>query len=299
MLESPMFDNEVSSFFRKIIKETVEYRRTNHIERPDMLHLLMHAKKRTPKTNESINTEEGNAIDRNHFKFNEQQADTSVGLSLEDITSQAIFFFFAGYDTVATVLCFMSYELAINPHIQQKLIEELDEFRPKNNLLTNDSLSKLTYLDMVLSETLRKWSPNVIIDRQCVKQYEIQPEHPDEKSVNLTTDDVLWIPIWALHHDPKYWNKPDEFDPERFSPRNKNKIIPYTYLPFGIGARNCIGSRFVLMEVKTFFYGLLEHFTIVPIRKSTIPVKLKKETFFVDSKDGFWFGLKKRDTRNL
>lgn len=50
------------------------------------------------------------------------------------------------------------------------------------------------------------------------------------------------IPIWSLHRDPKYYDDPEKFDPERFYDENKHKIKPYTYLPFGIGPRNCIGK---------------------------------------------------------
>ena len=54
--------------------------------------------------------------------------------------------------------------------------------------------------------------------------------------------EFVWIPIYALHHDPKYYPDPSRFDPERFSDDNKASIDPVTYLPFGIGPRNCIGK---------------------------------------------------------
>jgi cytochrome P450 len=56
-----------------------------------------------------------------------------------------------------------------------------------------------------------------------------------EKGVDVT------VPITSLHYDPRYFSDPDRFDPERFNDENKAKILPGTYLPFGIGPRNCIG----------------------------------------------------------
>jgi cytochrome P450 family 9 len=50
------------------------------------------------------------------------------------------------------------------------------------------------------------------------------------------------VPIRSLHYDPRYFSDPDRFDPERFSDENKGKIVPGSYLPFGIGPRNCIGT---------------------------------------------------------
>lgn len=74
-----------------------------------------------------------------------------LDLSLDDITSQALIFFFAGFETVAAVMCFVAYELAVNSNIQTRLIEELDEFRASNEKFSYDSLTKLPYLDMILS----------------------------------------------------------------------------------------------------------------------------------------------------
>lgn len=53
---------------------------------------------------------------------------------------------------------------------------------------------------------------------------------------------VFLIPIYGLHHDPKHFPDPEKFDPERFSEENKHNIAPNTYLPFGVGPRNCIGG---------------------------------------------------------
>ncbi|KAL3273879.1 hypothetical protein HHI36_015305 [Cryptolaemus montrouzieri] len=291
VLDTRIFSEELSTFFRKIIRETVEYRKKNNIERPDMINLLMHTKKVSLMEEESKKVEESNfAAVEEHLEPQEIKED----LSLDDMTSQALIFFFAGFDTVSTAMCFMAYELAVNPDIQQRLIKELDDFRAVNDSLTYEGLAKLTYLDMVLSETLRKWPPTVATDRQCVKSYTIKPERPNEKPINLTNKDVLIIPTYALHHDSRYWENPNKFDPERFSAENKSKIVPYTYIPFGVGPRNCIGSRFALMEVKAVFYAILGKFEIVPTGKSCIPFKPKISSFNLVPEDGFWFGLKKR-----
>lgn len=63
--------------------------------------------------------------------------------------------------------------------------------------------------------------------------------------VTVNKGDKIWIPAHSLHRDPKYFPEPDKFDPERFSDENKHNIQPYTYLPFGVGPRNCIGKLMV------------------------------------------------------
>lgn len=63
-----------------------------------------------------------------------------------------------------------------------------------------------------------------------------------EKHLRIEKDVTVWVPVYSLHHDEKYFPNPDRFDPERFSDENKENIVPFTYLPFGAGPRNCIGA---------------------------------------------------------
>lgn len=65
-------------------------------------------------------------------------------------------------------------------------------------------------------------------------------------------------------------------------------------MPFGVGPRNCIGSRFALMEAKILFYHLLLHFEIVPVEKTDNPLQLVKGNFILAVTNGFWLGLKRR-----
>jgi cytochrome P450 family 9 len=102
------------------------------------------------------------------------------------------------------------------------------------------------------------------------------------------------IPIHAFHHDPNFFPEPDKFIPERFSEDNRGNIDPDTYLPFGIGPRNCIGSRFALMEVKTIFYYLLKNFSLEITEKTQIPLKLLPNPVAMRTEKGIWVGLKPR-----
>lgn len=60
--------------------------------------------------------------------------------------------------------------------------------------------------------------------------------------LQLNPNDAIWIPIYGIHHDPKYYTDPEKFDPERFSEERMNEIKPFSYLPFGTGPRGCIGE---------------------------------------------------------
>ncbi|KAH7944447.1 hypothetical protein HPB52_019803 [Rhipicephalus sanguineus] len=70
------------------------------------------------------------------------------------------------------------------------------------------------------------------------------------------------VPTYQLHHDPKYWDHPEKFVPERFSPENKDRINPTVYQPFGLGPRICIGQRLAQVELASATTEVLRHYRI-------------------------------------
>ncbi|KAH0999851.1 hypothetical protein HUJ04_005341, partial [Dendroctonus ponderosae] len=178
-----------------------------------------------------------------------------ANLTDADIAAQAMVFCLGGFDTISNAMSVGSYELAVNKEIQNKLRSEIVEtHRLNGGKVTYDSLLKMKYMDKVISEILRKWPPAGVVDRVATKPYTIEPVNADEKPVHLKLGDLFWIPMFGFHRDPKNFENPTKFDPERFSDENKGNIKPYTYVPFGAGPRNCIASRFALLELKTLFY---------------------------------------------
>lgn len=97
---------------------------------------------------------------------------------------------------------------------------------------------------MYFLETLRKWPPFAVTDRKAIKKFVIPPVNKDEVPVIVEEGTVCQFPIFSLHRDPNHFPNPELFDPERFGPENKHKIKPFTYMPFGVGPRNCIGTSF-------------------------------------------------------
>lgn len=97
--------------------------------------------------------------------------------------------------------------------------------------------------------------------------------------------------MYAFHHDPKYFPDPEKFDPERFSDENKSK--PEIYMPFGMGPRACIGSRFALLETKTLFFNILRNYEITFSPKMLLPLQLDNNALNIGVKGGFWFNFKR------
>ncbi|KAK9875942.1 hypothetical protein WA026_011043 [Henosepilachna vigintioctopunctata] len=141
-----LFEQNIQSFFLNLVSDTIKMRTEMNIKRSDMLGLLMEArygKKTVEKTEESTDT--NSTAEKETLDIQNPQME----LSDSDIASQVFIFFLGGYDTVSIALCFMVYELAVNPDVQKKLYEEIIENRKDNNELLYETISNMTYLEMV------------------------------------------------------------------------------------------------------------------------------------------------------
>ncbi|EEB16290.1 cytochrome P450, putative [Pediculus humanus corporis] len=280
-LNITFFGDEINNFFYNIVDENIKNREEHNIVRKDVIHILMEARK-----SKNVN---GN-------KDEEYGRGKIPSLTNAGITAQAVFFFFGGFDITATVLGFMCYELAINPDVQQQLHEEITQIMTEtgnDDITYDDIMFKMSYLDMVVKETLRKWPPAVMTDREVSKTY-VMPKTENTPEFTLVRGDIIFIPIIAIHHDPKYYPEPEKFDPERFRDE-KNTINPLTYLPFGAGLRHCIALRYAMMEVKIGLVRLVSKFQVLPTEKTKIPIKLKKDSgFLLSPENGFQLKLKLR-----
>jgi len=210
------------------------------------------------------------------LQFEKQTLSQNIGgkyLTEIEILAQAIAFFTAGYETTASTLSFCTYELALNPDIQQKLYEEVTSSSDFEGFIPYDTLVKLPLLDAVLSETLRKYPPGLSLTREVSVDYQLA-----NTGITLFKGQTVEIPVYAIHHSNEFYPNPNQFKPERFLPQNRNQLIPYTYLPFGAGPRNCIGTRFALIEAKLCLVSVLQKYIFSVSPKTEIPLKFKITT---------------------
>jgi cytochrome P450 len=193
---------------------------------------------------------------------------TNKYLTENEILAQAWIFFVAGYETTATTLSFCSYELALNPECQEKLYEEVNSAIDSKGEISYETLAKLPYLDSVISETLRLYPPVIRLEREAMTDYKL-----GDTGITLFKGQIVEIPTYAIHHSEEYYPNPEKFIPERFMPENRHQIIPYTFIPFGSGPRNCIGMRFALMEAKLGLAQIVRRFKFVKSTKTEVPLK--------------------------
>lgn len=190
--------------------------------------------------------------------------DPETGQELEPtdelLAAQGFFFFIAGVEPAASAMFGALTELGKNPDIQKKVQEEIDATIEKyDGKITYEIISEMKYLDQVLSEALRMHTPIGFLGRQCIKDSVLPVGN-----IRISKGTNLFIPIYDLHFDPKFFPDPEVFDPERFSPENKGKS-EIAYLPFGRGGRVCIGMRYARLQVLAGLLHFLRNYEVVSI----------------------------------
>lgn len=200
--------------------------------------------------------------------MNARHKDEKRGLNEMELKSNAMTFFLAGYDTTANTLSFACYALATNSDIQKKLIEEIDTVLCGEKPQYED-ISKLQYLDRFVNEVLRLYGAATRFNRECQSDIKIK-----DTFIPKGTD--ISVPSFALHRNPEFWPDPDKFDPERFTEDNISKRPEYSFIPFGIGPRICIGMRLALLEAKMALVYMLQNFSFTVCDTTEIPVTFEK-----------------------
>ncbi|XP_017010446.2 cytochrome P450 9c1 [Drosophila takahashii] len=279
-LRVPVMDMNNVDYFKKLVFDAMKYRKEQSIVRPDMIHLLMEAQRQFRKDQEGAK---------------ESQEEQGAEFNDEDLLAQCLLFFSAGFETVSTCLSFTSYELLMNPAVQDKLYEEILAVKEElgDRPLDYDTLMGMKYLDCVVSESLRKWPPAWVLDRMCAADFELKDEE-GQLVLQLRKDDLVHIPVVALHHDPDNFPQPEEFRPERFDEEHKHEIRQFTYLPFGVGQRSCIGNRMALMEVKSLIFQLLLRYRLKPTDRTSKDMMASIAGFRMMPRELFWCKLESR-----
>lgn len=197
-------------------------------------------------------------------------------MSLTDVREEVDTFMFAGHDTTAMSLSWTFYMLGLHKDIQARARKELDrilggddEFemctidgeqkladRIRVTNLTNEHLREMKYLDRVIKESLRLWPSVPFVGRSVDEDIQVGGKYIVPKG------STCMVFTHVLHNNPKYYPKPEVFDPDRFLPENSVGRHPFAYIPFSAGPRNCIGQKFAQMELKVILAKVLRNFYI-------------------------------------
>ena len=212
----------------------------------------------------------------------EARNEEGQGLNDDEIIANSFLILIAGFETTATLMTMVSWILSTQPQIQERLYQEvLQCYQSNGNKFDYDSIWSLPYLDAFLQETLRMYPPVVRFDRVASEDITL------ENGLNIKKGTIIRFPSYTIQRSQEYYEDPEVFNPERFLPENKDQLVPYTFMPFVLGPRNCIGARFALMEAKHATANIVLKFKFYQNTPDPEPLDFSLGSFMLSPKDVF------------
>jgi len=184
------------------------------------------------------------------------------GMSDQNIRDNVGIFFLAGHETTASTLTWILGLLAMHPEIQEKARQEVLTKTP--NGLTYESLKDLEYMDWIIHESMRLFPPVPSIGGRIINK---ETTIGDWK---LPANTLITIDFISMLQNPKIWENPEEFIPERWAPEKLTKEQRTVWMPFSYGPRICIGMNFSLVEQKIFLGTVLREFSEITLSKGSV-----------------------------
>ncbi|MHB8419503.1 MAG: cytochrome P450 [Myxococcales bacterium] len=230
-----------------------ERRRTGETGKGDLLEMLMAA--RDPETGE--------------------------GMTDAQLRDEAMTIFTAGHETTANAMSWTLYLLSLYPNVERRVRAELAEVvggRP----VRLDDLPKLVWIDRTIKESMRLFPPVWGLERSVLEDDVVG-------GFEIPKGSWVFMSPYKIHRDPRFWENPEGFDPDRFTPEAEAARHKAAYLPFSLGPRKCIGESFAMLEARLLLATLLRRakLELVPGRK-VVP----EPTVTLRPKGGLWMAVK-------
>jgi cytochrome P450 len=219
--------------FDHLIYRIIQQRRENTEDSGDLLSMLLH-----------IQDEDG------------------TSMTDKQIRDELITLLIAGHETTALALSWTWYLLSQHPEIEQKLLTELQTVLAGRTPTFAD-LPKLIYTERIIMEVMRLYPPVWAMSRQATNDCEIAG-YPLRKA------DGIVISQWVMHRNPRYFDQPETFNPDRWENDLIKKIPTFAYFPFGGGPRICLGQSFAKMEAILILATIAQNFRLTLVENQEI-----------------------------
>ena len=215
-------------------------------------------------------------------------AENGAQISEQQIKDEFDTMMFAGRDTTAAALSFFLTSMGCHPHIQNQVIEELDLIFGDSNLpVTYAHTTEMKYLERCIMETLRLYPPVPIIARKVKQDLKLA-----SGEYTLPAGCTVVIGTLKLHRNNEIYPNADVFDPDNFLPEKMADRHHYSYIPFSLGPRSCVGRKYALLKLKILLSTILRNFKVI----SEIPEKdfMVQGDIILKRVDGFPIRLEPR-----
>ena len=211
---------QLDTILFRIIRE----RRAEKSDKGDLLSLLLHAR------------DEGDGR----------------GMNDQQVRDEAMTLFLAGHETTALTLSWVWYLMATHPDAEQRLWTELDQVLA-GRTPTVDDWPKLKYTEWIALESMRLYPPAYVIGREAIADCVIG-------GYAVPRGTTMMLPQWVVQRDPRFFDEPDRFRPERWGEERIKTLPKFAYFPFGGGPRVCIGQQFAMMEMVLILATIAQKF---------------------------------------
>ena len=208
----------------EIIFRFIRQRRQNPVEKPDLLSILLQAR----------------------------DEDDGTGMTDRQVRDEAMTLFLAGHETTALALSWTWYLLAGHPEVEEKLQAEMDAVLA-GRVPTFEDLPRLKYAEKVIQESMRYYPPVYLIGREAIDECVIS-------GFRVKKGTTLLMSQWLIHRDPRFFEQPEKFIPERWTEEFARTMPKFAYFPFGGGPRLCIGNTFAMMEMVLVLADIAQRF---------------------------------------
>ncbi len=185
-----------------------------------------------------------------------RDSETGGGMSPAEVRDQVVTIFMAGHETTSLALTWTFYQLSQHPKVEAKLHAELTDVLGGRTPVNQD-VAHLRYTRMVIEESMRLYPPAHTFGRQPIADDHILGHRIPAGA------EVLILP-WLIHRKPSLWENPELFDPERFAPERSAVRPRFAYIPFGAGARICIGAAFAMTEAVLILAAIAQRYRLHP-----------------------------------
>ena len=184
----------------------------------------------------------------------------------------------------------------MNEHIQERLQEEIDSacIDANGKMPDYNTVMEMEYLDMVIHEALRLHSPVGGGTRGVNEEYIIPGT-----DIKVPKETEVHFCVLGIHKDGRYYETPDQFNPEHFTKEAKANRHPFAFLAFGQGPRNCIGMRFALLEAKMALISVLSRYNIKRCSETPKKPRLDPNSFLGTPLDALMVSIEKRTSPTM
>jgi cytochrome P450 len=174
------------------------------------------------------------------------------GMPDELVLSESMQLLVAGHETSSNGLSWLLYLLSSRPDCLERVRQEFDAVLG-DAPLSHADVPKFEFTTQVIQEGLRLYPPFWMIDRMAVADDRVG-------EIDIPRGSMVIVYVYGAHHAPRYWETPENFDPERFTKANEKSRKPFTYLPFGGGPRGCIGGNYAMLQMLMILSDLLRRY---------------------------------------